>query len=102
GEARGGMTALSVSSPTGAAAPVNGAAGGSEPECPPQVVHPRGGLPRELLLRTAEVPVGGRLLVDGPPQVEVAGDGRRPKVEQLADGAGDLRGVDLLRAERLD
>ena len=49
----------------------------SEPERGPQVVHPRRGLPRELLLGAAEVAVGRRLLVDRAAQLEVAGDGRR-------------------------
>src|SRR5262249_17999075 len=57
-------------------------------------------LPRELLVRAPEVPVGGGPAVDGLAQVEVADDGRGPQVEDLADGRLDLAGVDLGGPER--
>src|SRR5204862_6802531 len=40
----------------------------------PQILHAIGALPGEVGFRTAEVPIGGRLLVDGPAQVEVLDD----------------------------
>ena len=44
-----------------------------------------GALPREVVVVAAEVAVGGGLLVDRTPQVEIAQDRRRAQVEVLAD-----------------
>src|SRR5205823_14554586 len=53
----------------------------SEPGVVPQILHAIGALPGEVGLQAAEVPIGGRLLVDGPAQVEVLDDARRREVE---------------------
>src|ERR1700757_3923480 len=74
----------------------------SEAEGALDVVELGRALPGELLLRAPEVTVGGRALVDGLAQVEVAVDGRRAQVEDVLHGLADLRRVDGLSAERLD
>src|SRR5438067_13277440 len=66
------------------------------------VVEVVGALPREFLLGAPEVTVGGRALVDGLPQVEVADDGGRTEVEDLLDDGADASRVDGLGAEGLD
>src|SRR5438067_13535254 len=73
-----------------------------KPEGALDVVELGGALPGELLLRAPEVAVGGRALVDGLAQVEVADDRRRPEVEHVLHGGRDLLRVDGLGAERLD
>src|SRR6266850_2964218 len=67
----------------------------------PQILHAIGALPGEVGLRAAEVPIGGRLLVDGPAQVEVLDDARRREVEVAADQLLELRVRHLARAERV-
>src|SRR2546422_5644681 len=74
----------------------------SEPESALDVVELGHALPGELLLGAPEMAVGGRALVDGLAQVEIADDGRGPQVEDLLDAGGDLGGVDGLGAEGLD
>src|SRR5438552_2685408 len=73
----------------------------SEAEGALDVVDLGGALPGELLLGAPEVAVGGRALVDGLAQVEVADDRRRPQVDDLLHGAADLQRVDGLSAEGL-
>src|SRR5438132_10235119 len=73
-----------------------------EPEGALDVVELGGPLPGELLLGAAEVAIGGRALVDGLAQVEVANDGGRAKIEDLLHGTADLGGVDRLGPEGLD
>src|SRR4051812_15158314 len=68
----------------------------------PQRVGAVGALPRQVDVGAAEVAVRGGRGVDRAQQVEVADDRGRTQVEDLADRGLDLRGVDLLRAERLD
>src|SRR5580692_9472218 len=91
-----------MTSRTSVTAPLRGAVARSESEGGPQVVHPGGGLPRELLLRATEVAVGRRLLVDGAAQVEVARDGRGAQVEQLAHCGRDRVGIHRLGPEGVD
>ena len=62
------------------------AGGGSEGV---RLVRP---LPREVVVRAAEVAVRGRLRVDRAPQVEVAEDRARAQVEVLPDELLDARG----------
>src|SRR5206468_7845878 len=64
-----------------------------------QAIEP---LPGELLVRPAEVAVGGGAAVDRLAQVEVANDGGRPQVEHLANRLLDGQRVNRRRAERLD
>src|SRR5690606_15137548 len=73
--------------------------------------EPRGGaqrgdavepLPGEAGQLAAEVPVGGRLAVDGLPQVEVAHDRAGTQVEGLEDRRLDGVVRDRAGAERLD
>src|SRR5947209_7893156 len=73
-----------------------------EAERPLELLQPRQGLPRELLVGAAEVAVSGRAAEDGPAQVEVAHDGRGAQVEHLVHRLGDEGGVDLLGAEGVD
>ena len=47
-------------------------------------------LPADAELLAAHVAVGGKLPVDWAAQVEVTDDGRRPQVEHLLHGSGDL------------
>ena len=61
-----------------------------------------GALPGEVVVAAPEVAVGGRLAVDGPPQVEVADDGRRAQVEVRPDELLDDVQLDLLRALAVD
>src|SRR5687768_6300802 len=46
-----------------------------------QVLHPVRTLPREVGLGAAEVTVGGRLAIDGTPQIQALDDARRREVE---------------------
>src|SRR5437667_2921439 len=55
-------------------------------------------LPGELVLVAAEVPVGRRLLVDGPAQVQVLDDALGGEGEDLPDGVGQTGLLDLARA----
>ena len=64
-----------------------------------------GALPGEVVVGAAEVPVGGGLLEDRSPQVEVADDRARAQVEGIADdpdqlGAGKLPGAEGLDHQR--
>ena len=61
-----------------------------------------GPLPGELREAPPEVPVGGGLPEDRPPQVERLDDPLRRQLEVVADEPRKERRVDLLRAERLD
>lgn len=60
-----------------------------------------GALPAEVVVVATEMPVGCRLGVDRPAQVEVAQDRGRPQVEVLAHEFLDLRDRELLGAERI-
>src|SRR6266576_3099922 len=60
----------------------------------------RGGLvdplPGEVVIVAAEVPVGGRLLVDRPVQLELLAEGARAQVEVLVDEARDPGAAEAL------
>src|SRR6266511_3059587 len=56
-----------------------------------KLVDPVGLFPGEAL--APEVPVGGRLPVDGAPEVEVVDDRRRPEVEQVLHDSDQARGI---------
>src|SRR5437762_2643376 len=58
-----------------------------------------GALPGELLLAAPEVAVGGRLLVDGAPEVQVLDDALGGEGEDLAHGLHQPGLLDLARAE---
>src|SRR5438046_1181167 len=73
-----------------------------EAESALDVVELAGALPGELLLRAPEVAVGGRALVDGLAEVEVADDRRRSQVEHVLHGLADLERIHGLGAEGLD
>src|ERR1700680_4706428 len=48
-------------------------------------------LPRQVEVRTSEVPVRRNLLVDRSAQVEVVDDRRRPEIEVLHHEGGEIR-----------
>src|SRR6476661_3591734 len=58
-------------------------------------------LPGEIEIVAAEVAEAGGLAIDWPAQVKLLDDGAWPKVEMLADEAGNLVVVDLASAEGL-
>src|SRR6185436_11357239 len=64
----------------------------------PQRVRLVRALPGELFLVAPEVPVGGRLLVDGAAQVQVFDDAFGGEGEDLAHGVDDLALLHLARA----
>src|SRR5579871_1479485 len=67
-----------------------------------QRIGPVEPLPRQIQIRAAEVPIGGRLPVDRAAQLQVMDDRGRPKIEDGLDGARDALLGKPAGTERLD
>src|SRR6266550_7751840 len=67
-----------------------------------KVLRARGGFPRRVDVRAAEMPVHRRLAEEWAAQVELLDDAQRAQVEELGDGGGDRRLGNTSRAEGID